>query len=280
MAAQEYAEEASGHDAIVQKLGDGKLGNTEIDAKSAGKVVVAGVEKFGGEKVKPFTTAAQMLTGQDAPAPVQPGELVSDGFFDFNGNPLNNGVRRIKTYREIEEVSAPAPITPSPIVSPAPEKSAPSSSADLLGRPAAGAATSLPPPNQVSNSSTTGSDTLEPAQALGSRGTSSTTTARLVQVEARVTAIESPLAADLSNATAVVPLKMCATWWPVSAGEALQSGEVDGGVVAAGQVVGLVDDVPCCADLIERMVAECRQQLAQAVRWAAPAAADFQESQT
>ena len=62
--------------------------------------------------------------------------------------------------------------------------------------------------------------------------------------------------------------------------QALQSGEVDGGVVAAGQVVGLVDDVPCCADLIERMVAECRQQLAQAVRWAAPAAADFQESQT
>jgi len=51
---------------------------------------------------------------------------------------------------------------------------------------------------------------------------------------------------------------------------ALQSGEVDSGVVAAGQVVGLIDDVPTCADLIERMVAECRQQLAQATRWAAP----------
>jgi len=51
---------------------------------------------------------------------------------------------------------------------------------------------------------------------------------------------------------------------------ALQSGEVDSGVVAAGQVVGLIDDVPSCADLIERLVAECRQQLAQATRWAAP----------
>ena len=45
---------------------------------------------------------------------------------------------------------------------------------------------------------------------------------------------------------------------------------MDSGVVAAGQVVGLIDDVPSCADLIERLVAECRQQLAQATRWAAP----------
>lgn len=42
---------------------------------------------------------------------------------------------------------------------------------------------------------------------------------------------------------------------------ALRSGEVDGGVITAGQCVGLIDDVPRCADLIERMVRECREQL-------------------
>ena len=47
------------------------------------------------------------------------------------------------------------------------------------------------------------------------------------------------------------------------------AGDVDGGVVAAGQVIGLIDDVPTCAELMERMVAECGQQLQQASRWAA-----------
>lgn len=51
---------------------------------------------------------------------------------------------------------------------------------------------------------------------------------------------------------------------------ALQAGDVDGGSIAAGQVVGLIDDIPSCADLIERMVADCRTHLAQANRWAAP----------
>jgi NAD(P)H-dependent flavin oxidoreductase YrpB (nitropropane dioxygenase family) len=45
---------------------------------------------------------------------------------------------------------------------------------------------------------------------------------------------------------------------------ALQTGDVDSGLVWAGQVVGLIDDVPTCGELIERMVAECRQQLAAA----------------
>ncbi|HEY4069564.1 MAG TPA: nitronate monooxygenase family protein [Burkholderiaceae bacterium] len=44
----------------------------------------------------------------------------------------------------------------------------------------------------------------------------------------------------------------------------LQSGEVDDGVVWAGQVVGLVDDVPSCAELLERMVVQCRARLAAA----------------
>lgn len=51
---------------------------------------------------------------------------------------------------------------------------------------------------------------------------------------------------------------------------ALQAGDVDGGSIAAGQVVGLIDDIPSCADLIERMVVDCRTHLAQANRWAAP----------
>jgi nitronate monooxygenase len=43
--------------------------------------------------------------------------------------------------------------------------------------------------------------------------------------------------------------------------EALVAGDPNGGVIAAGQVVGLIDDVPTCAELIERMVSECRERL-------------------
>jgi NADH:quinone reductase (non-electrogenic) len=42
---------------------------------------------------------------------------------------------------------------------------------------------------------------------------------------------------------------------------ALKSGEVDDGIVSAGMVVGLIDDVPTCAELIERIVRECRESL-------------------
>lgn len=50
---------------------------------------------------------------------------------------------------------------------------------------------------------------------------------------------------------------------------ALQSGDVDGGILTAGQCVGLIDDVPTCAELLDRMEAECRAHLAAASRWAA-----------
>ncbi|MDH0648675.1 nitronate monooxygenase family protein [Pseudomonas sp. GD03858] len=40
---------------------------------------------------------------------------------------------------------------------------------------------------------------------------------------------------------------------------ALESGEVDGGILWAGQAIGLIDDIPTCAALIERIMAECRQ---------------------
>ena len=48
--------------------------------------------------------------------------------------------------------------------------------------------------------------------------------------------------------------------------QALESGEVDGGLVWASQVVGLIEDVPSCAELIERMVQECREVFAQRAR--------------
>jgi nitronate monooxygenase len=50
---------------------------------------------------------------------------------------------------------------------------------------------------------------------------------------------------------------------------AMQTGEVDAGIVSAGMVVGLIEDVPSCAELIERIVRECREALAAASRMAA-----------
>ncbi|QKH36898.1 nitronate monooxygenase [Achromobacter pestifer] len=49
---------------------------------------------------------------------------------------------------------------------------------------------------------------------------------------------------------------------------ALESGGVDDGVISTGVAVGLIDDLPSCAQLIERMVRECRDQLQQACRLA------------
>ena len=45
---------------------------------------------------------------------------------------------------------------------------------------------------------------------------------------------------------------------------ALEAGEVNAGVISAGQCIGLIDDVPTCAELIERMVRECREHLERA----------------
>lgn len=42
---------------------------------------------------------------------------------------------------------------------------------------------------------------------------------------------------------------------------ALESGDMKAGLVWAGQVVGLIEDVPSCEELIQRMVSECRQRL-------------------
>lgn len=42
---------------------------------------------------------------------------------------------------------------------------------------------------------------------------------------------------------------------------ALESGDTANGVIWAGMVAGLIDDIPSCAELLERMVRECRQRL-------------------
>jgi len=55
---------------------------------------------------------------------------------------------------------------------------------------------------------------------------------------------------------------------PLVAGErgkrAFAEGEIDAGTISAGMVIGLLDDIPSCAELLERMVAECYTSLAAA----------------
>jgi NAD(P)H-dependent flavin oxidoreductase YrpB (nitropropane dioxygenase family) len=46
--------------------------------------------------------------------------------------------------------------------------------------------------------------------------------------------------------------------------QTLVTGEIDSGVIWAGQVVGLINDIPTCRVLIERMVKQCNEQLAVA----------------
>lgn len=47
---------------------------------------------------------------------------------------------------------------------------------------------------------------------------------------------------------------------------ALRSGEVNAGLVWAGQTVGLIHDIPTCAVLIERMMEDCRSALVAALQ--------------
>lgn len=50
---------------------------------------------------------------------------------------------------------------------------------------------------------------------------------------------------------------------------ALESGNVDDGMLWAGVGIGLMEDIPTCAELIERIVSECRESLATASRFTA-----------
>jgi NADH:quinone reductase (non-electrogenic) len=42
----------------------------------------------------------------------------------------------------------------------------------------------------------------------------------------------------------------------------LEAGDPNGGIISAGLVIGLIDDVPTCQALVQRMVRECRERLA------------------
>ncbi|HLX81517.1 MAG TPA: nitronate monooxygenase [Burkholderiales bacterium] len=50
---------------------------------------------------------------------------------------------------------------------------------------------------------------------------------------------------------------------------AMKTGEIDAGIVSAGMVIGLINDIPSCGELIERIVRECREALASAGKMAA-----------
>lgn len=59
---------------------------------------------------------------------------------------------------------------------------------------------------------------------------------------------------------------------PLVAGQrgrhALQAGDVQDGLIWAGQVVGMIEDIPTCRVLVTRLVDECRQALRRASRLA------------
>ncbi len=46
---------------------------------------------------------------------------------------------------------------------------------------------------------------------------------------------------------------------------ALEAGDVNAGLICASQVIGLIDDIPTCDELISRMVADCRAALQEAL---------------
>jgi len=50
--------------------------------------------------------------------------------------------------------------------------------------------------------------------------------------------------------------------------EAYVTGDINHAPIPAGLVIGLIHDMPTCAELIERMVAECRTRLKTALAWA------------
>lgn len=48
---------------------------------------------------------------------------------------------------------------------------------------------------------------------------------------------------------------------------AFESGDPQAGIIGAGVVIGLIDDIPSCRTLIERTITECRRALRNASRW-------------
>lgn len=50
----------------------------------------------------------------------------------------------------------------------------------------------------------------------------------------------------------------------------LVEGNTDAGVLASGQVAGILDDLPSCAELIDKIVRDAVQQLQSATRFIQP----------
>ena len=48
---------------------------------------------------------------------------------------------------------------------------------------------------------------------------------------------------------------------------ALDAGDPQGGIITAGMVIGLIHDIPTCAQLLDRMVAEAQERLGVASRY-------------
>lgn len=57
---------------------------------------------------------------------------------------------------------------------------------------------------------------------------------------------------------------MLAANTPMMLKAGLVDGRTDAGVLASGQVVGVIDDLPTCEELIERIVVEAAEQIAGA----------------
>jgi NADH:quinone reductase (non-electrogenic) len=49
--------------------------------------------------------------------------------------------------------------------------------------------------------------------------------------------------------------------------QALEAGDPDSGIVSAGLVIGLIEDIPTCQVLLQRMVRECRERLSLTLSW-------------
>jgi NADH:quinone reductase (non-electrogenic) len=50
--------------------------------------------------------------------------------------------------------------------------------------------------------------------------------------------------------------------------QAWEEGDVNGGALTAGMVIGLIDDIPTCGELVERITQECISHLHRALSWA------------
>lgn len=46
---------------------------------------------------------------------------------------------------------------------------------------------------------------------------------------------------------------------------AMETGDINSGVITAGSVIGIIDDIPSCSELIERIILDCRKTLERAL---------------